>query len=137
MSLYHPFERWGLVGVQVRDFPRSGVCDGYFNHKTGKGWVAGHRGHYDDTLATLRMKKNIVCILLHETSSGFSPPSARPRSAAWDAGRSLSGVDRTPYTLSSSTWPMGLIGTCINLNKKELKVPSYPNPNQRLRELRL
>ena len=30
--------------------PRGRRCDGYFNHKTGKGWVAGHRGHYDDAL---------------------------------------------------------------------------------------
>ena len=54
--------------------PRGRRCDGYFNHKTGKGWVAGHRGHYDDAL---RVKKNIVCILLHETSSGFSHTTLR------------------------------------------------------------
>ena len=73
--------------------PRGRRCDGYFNHKTGKGWVAGHRGHYDDAL---RVKKNIVCILLHETSSGFSPPSATKIRRMGRAA--LSGVDRTPYT---------------------------------------
>ena len=31
------------------------------------------RPHYDDVL---REKKNVVCILLHERSSDFSPPSA-------------------------------------------------------------
>ena len=78
--------------------PRGRRCDGYFNHKTGKGWVAGHRGHYDDAL---RVKKNIVCILLHETSSGFSPPSATKIRRMGRAA--LSGVDRTPYTTRITT----------------------------------
>ena len=73
--------------------PRGRRCDGYFNHKTGKGWVAGHRGHYDDAL---RVKKNIVCILLHETSSGFSPPSATKIRRMGRAARN--GVDRTAYS---------------------------------------
>ena len=42
------------------------------------------------------MKKNIVCILLHETSSGFSPPSATKIRRMGRAA--LNGVDRTPYT---------------------------------------
>ena len=41
------------------------------------------------------MKKNVVCILLHETSSGFSPPSATKIRRMGRAARN--GVDRTAY----------------------------------------
>ena len=57
-----------------------------------QGWVAGHRGHYDDAL---RVKKNAVCILLHEISSGFSPPAATKIRRFGRAARN--GVDRTAY----------------------------------------
>ena len=42
------------------------------------------------------MKKNVVCILLHETSSGFLPPSATKICRMGRAARN--GVHRTAYT---------------------------------------
>ena len=38
----------------------------------------------------------VVCILLHETSSGFSPPSVKKIRRMGRAARN--GVDRTAYT---------------------------------------
>jgi len=64
------------------------------NHRTGRGWVRGRRGLYDDALYT---KRSVVDIILHETiGGGFSPPAVAKihrlsRAAA-------SGTDRTRYT---------------------------------------
>ena len=66
--------------------------DPHFDHKTGKGRVAGHKGDYDDAI---RVKKNIACLLLHETLGGFSPPAACKIRRLGRAGRH--GVDRTKY----------------------------------------
>ena len=98
MSVYHPLNE--NAGVQVRDSPclESAMGTSTTRRAEERRWAkAGSRatgcGHYDDAL---RVKKNIVCILLHETSSGFSPPSATTIRRMGRAA--LSGVDRTPYT---------------------------------------
>ena len=89
--------RWANLGCK----PRGRRQDGPLDHKTGRGYVKGHKGHYDDAL---RVKKNVVCLLLHNTFGGFSPPAATKIRRLGRAARG--GVDRTSYsTRHSKTRP--------------------------------
>ena len=67
--------------------------DGAFDHKTGKGHVEFRKGEYHDALT---VKRNEVCLLLHENlGGGFSPPAAHKIRRLGRKARS--GIDRTPY----------------------------------------
>ena len=76
------------LGCAQRGLP----SDKPFNHGDGKGYVAPVKGLYDDALVK---KKHKLDFVVHETSSGFSPPAvARMRRFGRKAA---SGVDRTKY----------------------------------------
>ena len=63
------------------------------DHKTGKGHVKFKKGEYHDALT---VKRNEVCLLLHENlGGGFSPPAAHKIRRLGRKARS--GIDRTPY----------------------------------------
>ena len=67
--------------------------DGPFDRKTGKGHVEFRKGEYHDALT---VKRNEVCLLLHENlGGGFSPPAAHKIRRLGRKARS--GIDRTPY----------------------------------------
>ena len=73
---------------------RGHPSQGYFNHRTGRGWVRGRRGLYDDALY---VKRSVVDIVLHETiGGGFSPPAVAKMHRLSRAA--ASGADRTRYT---------------------------------------
>ena len=73
---------------------RSREADGFFNHATGKGWVAQRDGCYRDALL---VKKNEVEIALHEAlGGGFSPPAVAALHRNSKVART--GLDRTKYT---------------------------------------
>ena len=77
------------LGCKARGRPG----DGPFDHKTGKGHVEFRKGEYHDALT---VKRNEVCLLLHENlGGGFSPPAAHKIRRLGRKARS--GIDRTPY----------------------------------------
>ena len=77
------------LGCKARGRPG----DGPFDHKTGKGHVKFKKGEYHDALT---VKRNEVCLLLHENlGGGFSPPAAHKIRRLGRKARS--GIDRTPY----------------------------------------
>ena len=72
---------------------RGRLCDGPFDSRTGKGFVAAVKGEYHDAL---NVKKNRVEMLPHENiGGGFSPPAATKIRRLGRKARS--GLDRTPY----------------------------------------
>ena len=61
--------RYENLGCPQRGRP----SDPPFDHKTGRGFVEAHDGHYQDALVN---KKNEVEIIVHETLGGGFSPSA-------------------------------------------------------------
>ena len=79
------------VHVGVRE--RGRASDPPFCHKTGKGWVAPHRGCYDDAI---RVKRNEFELCAHESlGGGFSPPAVK---AMHKHAKKARVHDRTYYT---------------------------------------
>ena len=77
-------------GLKQRGSPR----DRPFDHKTGKGYVAPHKGHYHDALYVKRLR---VIMLLVEATGGISPAACAHISMLARRSRGRGATDRTRY----------------------------------------
>lgn len=68
--------------------------DGAFDHATGKGWVKARKGKYHDAL---HVKKNIVCLLIHDPNGGGFNNVAAVKIRRLGRQARRTGVDRTKY----------------------------------------
>ena len=65
-----------------------------FDHKTGKGYVAPHKGHYNDALY---VKKLRVVMLLVEALGGIAPPARAHIAKLARRSEGRGATDRTIY----------------------------------------
>ena len=73
---------------------RGSPRDRPFDHKTGKGYVAPHKGHYHDALYVKRLR---VIMLLVEATGGISPAACAHISMLARRSRGRGATDRTRY----------------------------------------
>ena len=98
---------WENLGVRER----GRASDPPFDHATGKGWVAPHRGFYDDAS---RVKRNEVELCLHDPlGGGFSPPAVK---ALHKRAKKARGHDRTNYPCRHKTSFTAYHGQRVSLN---------------------
>ena len=98
---------WENLGVRER----GRASDPPFDHATGKGWVAPHRGLYDDAL---RVKRNEAELCLHDPlGGGFSPPAVK---ALHKRAKKARVRDRTNYTCRNKTSFAAFHGQRVSLN---------------------
>ena len=79
-----------MYGLRQRGSPR----DKPFSHKTGKGYVAPHKGHYHDALY---VKKLRVVMLLVEALGGIAPPARAHIAKLARRSEGKGATDRTTY----------------------------------------
>ena len=79
-----------VYGLKQRGSPR----DKPFSHKTGKGYVAPHKGHYHDALY---VKKLRVVMLLVEALGGIAPPARAHIAKLARRSEGKGATDRTTY----------------------------------------
>ena len=88
-STYEEYHKT-VYGLKQRGSPR----DPPFNHKTGKGYVAPHKGHYNDALY---VKKLRVVMLLVEALGGIAPPARAHIAKLARRSEGRGATDRTIY----------------------------------------
>ena len=75
--------------------------DGPFNHATGRGYVKGRKGHYDDAI---KKKNNMVVPIIVESFGGIGTRAQRAlKFAARRAGDKKRGRDGTRYSRTRPT----------------------------------
>ena len=79
-----------MYGLRQRGSPR----DKPFSHKTGKGYVAPHKGHYH---GALYVKKLRVVMLLVEALGGIAPPARAHIAKLARRSEGKGATDRTTY----------------------------------------
>ena len=86
------FEEYSKLtyGLKQRGSPR----DRPFDHKSGKGYVAPHKGHYHDALY---VKKLRVVMLLIEALGGIAPPARAHIAKLARRSEGRGATDRTKY----------------------------------------
>ena len=77
-------------GLKQRGSPR----DRPFDHTTGKGYVAPHKGHYHDALYAKKLR---VVLLLVEATGGISPTARAHISKLARRSEGKGATDRTKY----------------------------------------
>ena len=77
-------------GLKQRGSPR----DPPFDHKTGKGYVASHKGHYHDAL---HVKKSRLVLLLVEALGGIAPAARAHIAKLARRSEGKGAADRTKY----------------------------------------
>ena len=102
----------GVLGTRRRGLPAHGA----FNHSTGEGHVAAHRGDYHDAIENGKAAVHLVT--LEAGLGGMSPYAARRlRRKGRDAAES--GADPTDYTASPTArsfvpyYAQRLSGACV------------------------
>ena len=91
-------EQYKLMVYGTRE--RGRKRDGPFNHRTGKGWVKAHKGHYHDALVC---KRHRVRLLLVESTGALGPGT---RDALWTLRQRTTArgsTDRTKYGKACSS----------------------------------
>ena len=75
--------------------PRGRQRDGPFDHATGKGWVKGQKGQYDDAIFR---KKNRVVPFIVESTGGITPHAFAYLCALARRAAGKNAQDRTRYS---------------------------------------
>ena len=96
-STYEEYHKT-VYGLKQRGSPR----DPPFDHKTGKGYVAPHKGHYNDALY---VKKLRVVMLLVEALGGIAPPARARTSPSSLAARRAEARPTAPFTVVRASPP--------------------------------
>ena len=68
--------------------------DGPLDHDTGKGWVKGKKGHYDDAIVRKRTR---LCVMLVENTGGITLRGRRQLGVLSERAKGRGATDRTKY----------------------------------------
>ena len=86
--------KYGVLGTRRRGMPALGA----FNHRTGEGQVAAHRGDYYDAIENCKAAVHLVT--LEAGLGGMCLHTRRAACARWAVAKNSRGADATDYTTS-------------------------------------